>query len=78
MKTVDKKYLEGFNIGYWLARGDTPEQKNILNHLVNQQPPGIPYTKGLRAGRKQMEQEKMLEQIHAQDKTKDPGIEHEI
>lgn len=78
METVDERYKEGFNIGYWLARGDRQCQKNILTHLIEQQHPETSYAQGLVAGRKQMEKEKILERINALDKAKDLDIEHEI
>ena len=75
METVDERYKEGFNIGYWLARGNEQAQKDILSHLIGKQNPEIPYAKGLMAGKKQMEKEKFLEQIVARDKTKDKNKE---
>lgn len=73
--TVDEQYQEGFNIGYWLARGDEQVQKDILHDLMRRQNPEIFYTQGLLAGKKQMEKEKLLDKIHSTTKAKDNANE---
>lgn len=78
METVDEQYKEGFNTGYWLASGDKRTQEAVLDHLIEKQHPEIPYAKGLVAGKKQMEKEKMLAQINAIDNSKESGMERDI
>ena len=78
METDDEQYKDGFNIGYWLGWGDTQVQKDILKHLIERQHPEISYAKGLVAGKKQMEREKMLEQIKVIGNSKDLDREREM
>ena len=76
METVDEKYKEGFNTGYWLARGSETAEKGILNDWIKRQNPELPYAKGLLAGKKQMEKEKLLSQMKEKTNTKDKDQEH--
>lgn len=58
---VDPLYKKGFEIAYWLERGDNPQLKHIMESNAN----GNAYDKGLRAGKREAEREKMREHIAA-------------
>lgn len=75
METVDEKYKEGFNAGYWLARGNEAGQKEMLNEWIKRQSPEMPYAKGLLAGKKQMEKENLLSQMKEKANAKDKSLE---
>ncbi len=46
METVDEQYKEGFNIGYWLARGNDQIEKDVLNDLIRRRTQKLPSQKG--------------------------------
>ncbi len=75
---VDPLYKKGFEIAYWLERGDNP----LLKHIMEANANGNAYDKGLHAGQREADREKMKEHIaaikrqHQQEKDRDRG--HEI
>lgn len=69
---VDREYKHGFNSGYLLAK-HAPEK---LKELLKESKKETAYVCGIRAGQKQVEKEKILQQLkYAKDKSKDKDRE---
>ena len=70
-----KIYIKGFEHGYWLKRGDSPELDGIINRSNHAY-----YKNGLMAGKKEAERQQVRERLQGNDgQTQSPekGIERD-
>lgn len=56
---IDSEYINGFEHGYWLQRGNSKELDNIIERSEQEQ-----YKSGLKAGKKQATREKTRERLN--------------
>ena len=69
---VDTHYKQGFEIGYWLTKGNSPHVKDIMHNNANESP----YHKGLKAGNKEARKEQTRANLrNDQSNSQEKGIE---
>lgn len=75
MEKVDQQYKDGFESGYWLAKGNHPQLSQIMQNK-NADPK---FLDGMKAGQKELQREKVREELKQIDVTreKNKGKDHE-
>jgi|GEM_PF-2166429 hypothetical protein len=71
---VDQQYKDGFEIAYWLRRGNSPHLQEIMDKNAN----GNNYDKGLQAGKKEADREQVRQRLQGnkdQSTTQDKGMD---
>ncbi len=64
------EYLKGFNVGYQIAKNDP----QLFGQLTKSLDRDNDYIQGLKMGQKQLDREKLLEQLkQSKDQSKDRG-----
>ncbi|WP_118974077.1 hypothetical protein [Taibaiella koreensis] len=66
-KTVDPIFKKGFEHGYWLRRGNSPELNDLIQRAANHKG----YYTGLKAGSKEAEREMFLDKLQKQKADKE-------
>jgi hypothetical protein len=61
-KTVDPIFKKGFEHGYWLQRGNSPELQKLMQDATKHEG----YYNGLKAGSKEAEREIFLDKLQKQ------------
>lgn len=62
----DKKYTQGFNWGYQLAK----HRPHLLKQILKGNKSESEHTQGLKAGKAQLEKERVIQHMRTQDKSK--------